>query len=64
MTNEINHIAKDRIDEIVLQRGKEIERALPKILRGTTVDVYQTPFRMLGNFRKQQLNNFKRKILN
>ena len=62
-SNEINNIAKQRIDQIITQGGKEVERVLPKILRGAIEDVYQTPFRMLGNFGKQQLNKLKRKVL-
>ena len=62
-SNEINNIAKQRIDQIITQGGKEVERVLPKILRGAVEDVYQTPFRMLGNFGKQQLNKLKRKVL-
>ena len=63
-SNEINNIAKDRINQTITQGGKEVERVLPKILRGAIEDVYQTPFRMPGNFGKQQLNKLKRKILN
>ena len=63
-SNEINNIAKDRINQIITQGGKEVELVLPKILRGATEDVYQTPFKMLRNFGKQQLNKLKRKILN
>ena len=63
-SNEINNIAKDRINQIITQGGKKVERVLPKILRGATEDVYQTLFRMLRNFGKQQLNKLKRKILN
>ena len=63
-SNEINNVTKQRIDEIISQAGKEIERVLPKVLRGAIEDVYQTPFRLLGNFGKQQLNKLKRKILN
>ena len=48
---------------MVSQRGKELERHLPKILRGAIEDVYQTPFRMLGDLAKKTLNNLKRKIL-
>ena len=62
-TNDINRIAKQRIDQIISQGGKEIECALPKGLRGAIEDAYQTPFRLLGNFGKQQLNKLKRKIL-
>ena len=62
-TNDINEIAKDRINQIMSQHGKEVERILPKILRGAIEDVYQTPFRLFSNFRKQQLNKIKRKIL-
>ena len=62
--NEINNIAKERINQIITQGGKEAERVLPKIYRGAIEDVYQTLFRLLGNFRKQQLNKLKKKILN
>ena len=62
-TNDSNDIAKDRINQIIAQGGKEVQRVLPKILRGAIEDVYQTPFRLLGNFGKQQLNKIKRKIL-
>ena len=62
-TNNINDIAKQRIHQIISQGGKEVERVLPKVLREAIEDVYQTPFRLLGNFGKMQLNKLKRKIL-
>ena len=52
---EINDIAQQRINQIISQRGKEVESILPKILRGAIEDIYETHFRMLGNFGKQQL---------
>ena len=57
-------MAKQRIDQIIPQGGNKIERVLPKILRRAIEDVYETPFRLLRNFGKQQLNKLKRKILN
>ena len=62
--NEINSIAKERINQIITKGGKEAEWILSKILRSAIEDVYQTPFRLLRNFGKQQLNKLKRKILN
>ena len=62
-TNNINNIAMDRINQIISQGGKEVEQVLPKILRGVIKDVYQTPFRLLINFEKQQFNKIKKKIL-
>ena len=64
-TNEIDKITQQRINQIISQRGKEVECVLPKILRGATEDVYQTqtPFRLLGNFGKKQLNRIKNKCL-
>ena len=59
-TNDINNIANERINQIILQGGKEVERVLPKILRGAIENVYQTPFRLLDNFVKQRLNKFKK----
>ena len=54
-TNDIN-ITYKRINQIISQGGKEVERVIPKILREAMEDVYQTPFRLLGNFGKQLLN--------
>ena len=59
-TNDIKNIANGRINQIILQGGKEVERVLPNILRGAIEDVYQTPFRLLDNFVKQRLNKFKK----
>ena len=49
-TNDINNIAEKRTNQIISEVRKESECVLPKILRGTTEDVYQTPFRLLGEF--------------
>ena len=62
-TNEINNIAKQRIDQIVSQGGKEVEHVFPKILRGAIEDVYQAAFRLLGDVGKKQLNKLKKNIL-
>ena len=51
-TNDINNIATDRINQIILQGDKEVERLLRKLLRGAIEDIYQTPFRLLSNFGK------------
>ena len=61
--DDINKVAEQRINQIISKGGAEVERVLPKLLRGAIEDVYQTPFRLLGNFGKQQLNKLKRKIL-
>ena len=51
-TNDINNIVTDRVNQIILQGGKEVERLLRKLLRGAIEDIYQTPFRLLSNFGK------------
>ena len=61
--DDIKKVAEQRINQIISKGGAEVERVLPKIFRGAIEDVYQTPFRLLGNFGKQQLNKLKRKIL-
>ena len=60
---DINKIAEQRINQIISKGGAEVERVLPKILNGAIEDIYRTPFRLLGNFGKQQLDKLKRKIL-
>ena len=61
--SEINNMAQQRINQVISQGGKEIERALPKILREAIEDVYQTPFRLLRKFGKQQLQRIKNNLL-
>lgn len=63
-TIDMNNIAKQRINQIISQGRNEVEHLLPKIIRGAIEDVYETPFRLLGNFGKQKLNKLKKKILN
>ena len=58
--DDINKIAEQRINQIISKGGAEVERVLPKILKGAIEDFYRTPFRLLGNFGKQQLNKLKR----
>ena len=55
-TNDINNIAKESINQVISQGGKEMECVLPKILRGAIKDVYQVSFRLLGNSEKQKFN--------
>ena len=62
-TGEIDKIAQNRINQIIRCGGSEIKRVLPKILRGAIEDVYKTPFRLLGNFGKQQCTKLKKRIL-
>ena len=40
--SEINNIAQQRINQIISQGGREIERVLSRILTRATEDVYQT----------------------
>ena len=62
-TEEIDKIVQSRINQSMKSGVAEIEHVLPKILQGAIEDVYKTPFRLLGNFGKQQLNKIKKKIL-
>ena len=61
-TSDTNKTAQQRIDQAIKTGGAEIERIAPKIIRGAIEDVYKTPFRLLGNFRKKQLQNIKSKL--
>ena len=58
-SSKLDNVVQQRINQIISQGKKEVERILPKILRGTIEDVYKTPFQVLGNFGKQQLRKLK-----
>ena len=62
-TGEIDKIMQARINQVVKSGGAEVERVLSKIVGGAIEDVYKTPFRLLGNFGKQQFNKIKKKVL-
>ena len=62
-TDNKNKIAELIINQLIPQGGKEIDSIFPKVLRGAIEDVYQTPFRLLGNFGKNQFNKLKQKTL-
>ena len=63
VTNDIDLLVKNRLNQAITSGGAEIERVLPKILRGAIEDVYKTPFRLLGKFGKTQFNKIKKKTL-
>ena len=54
-SSETNNIAQQRINQIISQGRKEIERVLPNILIGAIRDVYQTALCLLEKFARQQL---------
>ena len=61
-SNNINKIAKERIDKAIKSGSSEVEIIAPKIIKGVIEDVYKTPFRLLGNLGKKQFQKIKRKI--
>ena len=61
-TGEINKIAQQRIDQIIRSGGAEIDCVAPKIIKVAIEEVYKTPFRLLGNFGKEQFQKIKIKL--
>ena len=61
-TSDINKTTQQRIDQMIKTGWAEIERVAPKIIRGA-IEVYKTPFILLGNIGKQQFRKIKRKLL-
>ena len=61
-SNEVNRISQQRIQQIIDQGGQNVEKIAPKIIRSAIEEVYQTPFRLLGSYRKPKLNQLKRNV--
>ena len=59
-TADINKLAKQRIDQVIRDRGAEIERVAPKIIREAIEEVYKAPFRLLGNLGKNLFMKIKK----
>ena len=43
VSKELSTIATKRINKFISQGGKEVERILPKIIRGASENLYETP---------------------
>ena len=56
-SSDINKIVQQKINQIICKGGQKMERVLLKILQGAIENVYQTPFRMLGNFESNNCKN-------
>ena len=61
-SNQVNKVAEQRIQQIIDQGARKIEKVAPKIIRGAIEDVYQTPIQLLGKFGKKKLAQVKQKI--
>ena len=59
-SRKINEIIKTKIQGA---ENHDIEGALPKIIRDTIKNIYQTPFRLLGEFGTKQFETSKRHIV-
>ena len=60
-TGNIDKMVKNRTNQVISMVGAEIERVLPKILRGAIEDVYQTPFSFLVTLGNNSPKKLKRK---
>ena len=61
-SSEVSNVAQQIIHQILDQGGQKTEKTAPKIIRDAIVDVYQTPFRLLGTFGKKKINQIKQKF--
>ena len=50
--NKIGKVTEKRTGQIIIQGGKELERVAPIILKKAIVQLYKTPFRLLGKFSR------------
>ena len=64
LTDQMNNVAQQRIQQVLDQGEQEIKKIAPKTIRGTIKDAYQTPFRLLGRFGKKKLTQVKSKFKN
>ena len=61
-SREIEKIAEARIKQLINNDGQQVKKIAPQIIRGGIKDVYETPFRLLGNRGKKKFAQLKRKL--
>ena len=57
---ELNDVLQQRIHQLITKGIVQLKEVGPQLLIGAIEDAYKTPFRLLGNFHKknlQRLNN-------
>ena len=60
VSGDADKILQRRIRQVIKERGAELERVGPKIIRGAIEDLYKTPFHLLGKFSKRKLAQLRR----
>ena len=63
VSGKADEILQHRISQLIKERGAEIERIGPKILRGAIEDLYKTPFRLVGRKLAQLKKKLKAKVV-
>ena len=60
-SKEIDKIKETKIRQVINSGGQQIRNIAPQIIKGAIEDVYETPFRLLGQLGKQKFPQLKRK---
>ena len=60
-SKEIDKIKETKIRQVINGGGQQIRNIAPQIIKGAIEDVYETPFRLLGQLGKQKFPQLKRK---
>ena len=61
-SREIEKIAEARIKQLINNDEQQVKKTAPQIIRRGIKDVYETPFRLLGNLGKKKFAQLKRKL--
>ena len=61
-SKELDAIASRRINQLTRNTTDEIKRIASGLIRGAIEKVYETPFRLLGNFGTNKYNQLKKKL--
>ena len=61
-SKEVDKTSEARIRQVINDGRQQIQKVALQIIREAIKGVYKTPFRLLGNFSKQNFFQIKRKI--
>ena len=61
-SRELDAIAAKKINQLTYNTGKEVQRIAPGLITGAIEELCKTPFRLLGQFGRNQYNRLKSKL--
>ena len=63
-TNGLDKVTARRVEQLSRETGETLKKIAPQLIRNAIVELYKTPFRLLGKLGRQKYKELKRNVFN